>query len=74
MARVSVEGSALMNELVETLSRFVVLPTGAPVAVALWIVHAYVIDGVFITPILAIVSPVKTLISASVRHASSSGR
>lgn len=54
-----VDGAALLEELSACITRYVVLPTGADVAVALWIVHTCLIDEVFISPILGIASPVK---------------
>lgn len=54
-----VEGAQLLEELVQAITRFVVLPPGAAVAIALWIVHAHAIDTSDLSPMLVIISPVK---------------
>jgi putative DNA primase/helicase len=54
-----VDGLVLMEEIVVTLTRFVVLPPGAAVAVALWIVFTHCLEAFDIAPILAVLSPVK---------------
>ena len=41
------------------LSRYLALPDGAAVAVALWVIHAHAFNSSPITPRLAIVSPEK---------------
>jgi len=46
----------LLLMLVETLARFMVLPAGADVVIALWILHAWTIDAFEISPILQITS------------------
>lgn len=52
-----VSTARILDELVSVLEQFVVLPAGAATAIALWILHTYVLDAVEITPRLAIVSP-----------------
>ncbi len=54
-----VDGTELLDRLVECLVKYVILPEGAAEAIALWIVHSYCLDCLHLTPILAIVSPVK---------------
>jgi len=55
----SVDGVELLNELVETLDAFLVLPPHASQAVALWIVHTHAFAAADIAPRLAFVSPEK---------------
>ena len=47
----------LLDELVATLNRYLILPKGAVDAIALWIVHAYAHDAARISPLLALLSP-----------------
>jgi hypothetical protein len=47
----------LLDELVLTLNRYLILPKGAVEAIALWIVHAYAHDTARISPLLAFLSP-----------------
>ena len=54
-----VDGAALLAELVSIIERFMVLPPGAAVAVAGWIVFAWSHDAFYTRPLLTIVSPVK---------------
>jgi putative DNA primase/helicase len=54
-----VDGAELLNELVEIILRYLVLPDGAAEAMALWVVHAHTIETAEITPRLAFLSPVK---------------
>lgn len=54
-----VNGAALLDEIVTVLEKYIVLPVGAAAAVALWIVHTYVMDVFDITPLLALSSPTK---------------
>ena len=54
-----VSGTQLLEELVCTLTRYVVLPSDGATAVALWILHSHALDAAQITPRLAIVSPEK---------------
>jgi hypothetical protein len=56
----AVEGPALMDELVGTFGRFMVLPDdGAHVVGALWALHTHAHDAARVSPILAITSPEK---------------
>ncbi len=54
-----VDGSDLLTQLVSVLRKYVVLPEGAADGIALWILHTYLIDQTFVSPVLALVSPVK---------------
>jgi hypothetical protein len=54
-----VDGAELLEELVDTIKRHVVLPSAAAYAVGLWIMHRYVFDAVMVTPRLEIKSPEK---------------
>ncbi len=49
----------LLDLLVVTLKRFLVLPARAAETLALWIVHTYVLDAADATPRLALLSPQK---------------
>ena len=53
-----VDGRALLDEMVQTISRYVALPKFSAQAVALWALHAHAHGTAFISPILAITSPV----------------
>jgi putative DNA primase/helicase len=54
-----VDGAALLSEIEAAIVAHAVLPDGAAVAMALWIVHTYCLEAAAITPRLAIVSPTK---------------
>ena len=54
-----VEGAAILAEVEAAIAAHAVLPDGAAVAMALWIVHTYCLDAAAITPRLAIISPTK---------------
>jgi len=54
-----VNGADLLDEIVTTLKRYLVLPEHAAEAIALWILFTYVIDSVRICTMLAITSPEK---------------
>ena len=53
------DGAGLLVEIEAAISAHAVLPEGAAVAMALWILHSYSLDAAAITPRLAIVSPTK---------------
>jgi putative DNA primase/helicase len=55
----SVDGASLVFDLESAINAHAVLPDGAAVAMALWIVHTYCLDAAVITPRLAIISPTK---------------
>jgi hypothetical protein len=54
-----VDGPSLLFALASTLERYVVLPDGSAVSLALWVVHTYALDAAAISPIIAIVSPTR---------------
>ena len=55
----TVDGAALVAELVALIERHCVLPKGAAVAIALWVLAAYAIDSFRIFPKLLLHSPQK---------------
>jgi putative DNA primase/helicase len=54
-----VDGAALLDELSDTITRFVVVPRGSEVIISLWITFTYLFDGAYCCPILALISPEK---------------
>lgn len=52
-----VDGAELLQEIVAALESYVVLPEGASLALALWILHAHAHDAALVSSILTIVSP-----------------
>jgi putative DNA primase/helicase len=54
-----VDGNALVSDLMQTLTRFLVLPEGAALALALWTLHAHTHAIASVSPILALWSPEK---------------
>jgi hypothetical protein len=54
-----VDGAQLLKAMVEILGKYVVMSEHQKVAIALWIMHAYLIDRSMISPRLAIRSPIK---------------
>jgi Protein of unknown function (DUF3631) len=54
-----VDGEELLDELVETIKRHVILPDAAAFATALWITHTYVFIAQMVTPRLELKSPEK---------------
>lgn len=71
-----VDGAALLTEIAETIDRFMVMPSPAVTATALWVVHSHAHDAARVSPILAVTSPQKrcgkttllTLLNALVRR------
>lgn len=55
----SVDGSVLLDDLADTLKRYVALPEGAADALALWIAFTYLHNNFGISPLLCITSPEK---------------
>lgn len=55
----AVDGAKLLDEIRDTFLRFVVLPSGAAEALALWVAHTYVFDAFTVTPRLAFTSATK---------------
>jgi putative DNA primase/helicase len=54
-----VDGAALLNSLRQVFRRYIVLPKGADVALALWVLHAWTFDAGEISPFMVLVSPTK---------------
>src|SRR5215831_18405290 len=54
-----VDGAALLDSLREVFRRYVVLPKGADIALALWVLHAWTMDAGEISPFMVLVSPTK---------------
>ena len=53
----SVDGAALLDDIRKIFERYVILPAGAAVMLALWILHTYTLDANEQTPYVAITSP-----------------
>lgn len=53
----SSEGARLFDDIKSAIEKYVVLPVGAPEAVALFVLHAHAHDAAQFSPILAVVSP-----------------
>jgi putative DNA primase/helicase len=49
----------LLNSIKQVFRRYIVLPQGADVAIALWVLHAWTFDAGEISPFLVVVSPTK---------------
>jgi len=56
---VPVEGVGLANEIRETFERFIILPSGASVALTLWVIHTYAIEAAYHSPFIFLKSPEK---------------
>ncbi|MFC1542915.1 DUF3631 domain-containing protein [Candidatus Neomarinimicrobiota bacterium] len=54
-----VDGALLLDELVSTFRRYIILPECAAEFIALWSVHTHAHEAAFISPYLAITSPEK---------------
>lgn len=54
-----VDGAEVLDALVAAITRYIVVPRGAPEAVALWTVFAHAHDAFAVSPNLAATSPVK---------------
>jgi Protein of unknown function (DUF3631)/Domain of unknown function (DUF3854) len=54
----AVDGAGLLTAVAALVTKYVVLPPQASTAIALWILHAFAHDAWFLSPILAITSPV----------------
>ena len=55
----SVDGDALLDEIVMRIRRYLVLPDGGAEVLALWAVHAHAFEAFYFTPRLAITAPEK---------------
>jgi putative DNA primase/helicase len=56
---VPVDGTALLDRLRQIFRRYIVLPKGADIALALWVLHAWTYDAGDISPFVVLVSPTK---------------
>lgn len=56
-AAAAVDGAEVLAEISAIFSRYLILPTGAADAMALWVFHAHLHDTAEISPILALTSP-----------------
>ena len=54
-----VDGAELLDDIVDVLKRYIVLPDKAAEAVTLWIIHTWVFEAASVSPILGIASPEK---------------
>ena len=54
-----VDGSAVLDDVVRTITRFIVLPTHGAVALALWILHTYVMGAWWLSPLAVVTSPTR---------------
>jgi hypothetical protein len=54
-----VDGAALLEDLCQQFTRYLVLPARAAPALALWVLHTWVFECFDITPYLSITSPTK---------------
>lgn len=54
-----VEGGALLQDLADTLSKYVALPANTADAIALWCIHTHALDAANVSPTLALISPSK---------------
>jgi putative DNA primase/helicase len=54
-----VDGALLLNDLLFIFTRYLVLPPGAGVALALWVVFSHVHDAFTVSPVLGLSSPTK---------------
>jgi putative DNA primase/helicase len=55
---VPIDGQILMEDLTRFIRRFLVLPSGADAAIALWVIHAHAHDAAEHSPLLSFQSPV----------------
>ena len=55
----AVDGTELLNDLVATFTRYVILPPGGAELLMLWTLFTYCHDTTMISPILGIISPEK---------------
>ena len=54
-----VPGAKLLDDIERIFRRYIVLPEGASVALALWMLHAWTVDAGDTSPFLVLVSPTK---------------
>jgi putative DNA primase/helicase len=56
---VAVDGAELLDDIKKMFRRYIVLPQGADIAIALWVLHAWTFDAGDISPFVVFVSPTK---------------
>jgi Protein of unknown function (DUF3631) len=54
-----VDGAALLDAIRQVFRRYIFLPQGADIALALWVLHAWTMDAGEISPFMVLVSPTK---------------
>ena len=54
-----VDGNAVLDEVIRTITRFIVLPAHGAVALALWILHTYLMDAWWLSPLAVATSPTR---------------
>ena len=54
-----VDGNSVLDDVVRTITRFIVLPTHGAVALALWILHTYVMGAWWLSPLAVVTSPTR---------------
>jgi hypothetical protein len=55
----SVDGAQLLNDILDVLGRYLMLPQGGAVAIALWILHSHTFDASSTSPFMVLKSPTK---------------
>src|SRR5580692_4273961 len=58
-SHVPVDCATLLGDIERTFTRYIMLPKGAGVALALWTLHTWTVDSGDISPFLVLVSPTK---------------
>ena len=54
-----VDGASVLDEVIRTITRFIVLPTHGAVALVLWILHTYLMDTWWLSPLAVATSPTR---------------
>src|SRR5262245_52059691 len=54
-----VDGAALLSAIRRIFRRYIVLPPGADIALAMWVLHAWTMDVGEVSPFMVLVSPTK---------------
>jgi putative DNA primase/helicase len=54
-----VDGAQLLDTIVHTVNRFLIVPDTVPETIALWVLHTYLTGEMAYSPILALISPTK---------------
>ena len=61
-----VDGAELLDQIRSVFRRYIVLPPGADIALALWVLHAWTHEVCEISPILCLQSPTKRCVKTNV--------